>query len=119
MSLITCSITPINHHGIFSNVKHFSRSHIKYASCITTISPWSLFHGNIFLTLCFFNIQETRTIYMDKFFHVFTLHSCSLLCSGNMLPPELSPVCKKNRPNLYDFEGIPASIHYLCDKHLR
>lgn len=26
--LITCSITPINHHGIFSIVNHFSRSHI-------------------------------------------------------------------------------------------
>jgi hypothetical protein len=26
--LITCSITPINHHGIFSDVKHFSSSHI-------------------------------------------------------------------------------------------
>ncbi len=90
--VITCSITPINHHGIFSNVKQFSRSHINYASCITTISPLSLFHGNIVLTLCFFNIQETRTIYMDKLFHVFTLHSSSLLCSDNMLSPELSPV---------------------------
>lgn len=29
---------------------------------------------------------------MDKFFHVFTLHSSSLLCSDNMLSPELSPV---------------------------
>lgn len=71
----------------------FEVRYINYASCITKISPWSLFHGNIFLTLCFFNIQEeTRTIYMDKFFHVFTLHSSSLLCSDNMLSPELSPV---------------------------
>jgi hypothetical protein len=92
--LITCSITPINHHGIFSIVKHFSRSDILIMLlALQQFLPGLFFHGNIFLTLCFFNIQEeTRTIYMDKFFHVFTLHSSSLLCSDNMLSPELSPV---------------------------
>jgi hypothetical protein len=64
--------------------------------------------GNNFLTLCFFNIQETRTIYMDKLFHVFTLHSSSLLCSDNML-------CHQNSVQFY---VLPSDCRLLTYQQL-